>query len=74
MKKGLSVRTKITLWFSAALSIMVVLTFLVILYVSSTVVHRMVSDNLIKLVKDNVDEVEYFNTIDEVMNDDDTDL
>lgn len=57
MKKGLSVRTKITLWFSAALSIMVVLTFLVILYVSSTVVHRMVSDNLIKLVEDNVDEV-----------------
>ena len=73
MKKSMSVRTKITLWFSGALAVMVALTFLVILSAGSTVVHRIVKDNLIEMVEDNVDEVEFFTSIDDAEKDNDED-
>lgn len=61
--KGLSVRTKITLYFSAVLLVVVASTFLVILTVGSTVLRQVVGDNLIALVEDNLGEVEYVRTL-----------
>ena len=55
--KGLSVRTKITLYFSAVLLVVVASTFLVIL------LRQVVGDNLIALVEDNLGEVEYVRTL-----------
>ncbi len=71
MKKSMSVRTKITLWFSAVLAVMVALTFLVILSVGRTVVQRIVKDNLIELVEDNVGEVEYHASVNDAEEDSD---
>lgn len=62
--KKLSIRTKITLWFSAILIIVVALTYLVILSVSSQILQKTVRDNLIQTVENNVDEIEYYTTID----------
>lgn len=59
MMKGMSVRTKITLYFFAVLALVVAMTFLVILTVGSTVLQQVVGDNLTALVEDNLNEVEY---------------
>ncbi|MDO4261381.1 MAG: HAMP domain-containing sensor histidine kinase [Eubacteriales bacterium] len=64
--KKLSIRLKITLWFSAALILMVALTYLVILSVSRQVLQKTIRDGLIETVENNVDEVEYFESLEEL--------
>ncbi len=61
--KKLSIRCKITGWFAIALLLVVALTYFVILAVSNQVIQKTIRDNLIHTVKNNVDEVEYFPTI-----------
>ncbi|MCD7774066.1 MAG: HAMP domain-containing histidine kinase [Clostridiales bacterium] len=64
--KNLSIRLKITLWFSAALIIIVSIAYVMALAVSNQIVQKTIRDNLIETVEDNVDEVEYFSSIDNV--------
>jgi signal transduction histidine kinase len=71
--KNLSIRVKITLWFAIALVVVVSLTYIVILSVSNQVFQKTIKDNLIETVENNVDEVEYYNNIDEEAIADDVD-
>lgn len=61
--RKLSIRFKITSWFSAALILVVALTYLVVLSVSNQVIQKTIRDNLISTVKNNVDEVEFYPSI-----------
>ena len=61
--KNLSIRVKITLWFSVVLVAVMAMTFLVALSVSRSVIQKTVRDNLVETVEDNVDEVEYYETM-----------
>ena len=72
--KNLSVRLKITLWFSAVLVVVVALTFAVILAASRSVLQKTIRDNLIGTIEDNVDEVEYFDQTDGDETDNDEDI
>ena len=63
--KHLSIRIKITLWFAIALIIVVSLTYTVILSVSNQVFQKIIRDNLIETVENNIDEVEYFSELEE---------
>jgi signal transduction histidine kinase len=63
--KHLSIRIKITLWFTIALIIVVSLTYVVILSASNQVFQKTIKDNLIETVENNIDEVEYFSNINE---------
>lgn len=72
--KNLSVRLKITLWFSAVLVVVVALTFAVILTAGRSVLQKTIRDNLIGTIEDNVDEVEYFDQIDGDETDNDEDI
>ncbi|MCC8067875.1 MAG: HAMP domain-containing histidine kinase [Clostridiales bacterium] len=64
--KQLSIRTKITLWFSAILIVVVAITYFVVLSVSRQIIQKTIRDNLIQTVESNVDEIEYYasNTFD----------
>ncbi len=63
--KNMSIRLKITLWFSLALAIVVTITYVVILSASDQVLQKTIRDSLIETVENNVDEVEYLSDIDE---------
>lgn len=71
--KNLSIRLKITLWFTIALIIVVSITYGVILSVSDQVFQKIIRDNLIETVENNMDEVEYFSTVVEMNLSDDVD-
>lgn len=62
----LSIRARITLWFAAALIAVVSLTYVCILTVSNKVLQKTIKDNLIETVENNVDEIEYYNSMDEI--------
>ncbi len=62
--RKLSIRTKITLWFSVALILVVTLTYFVILSVSRQVIRKTIRDGLIETVTSNVEEIEYYDCID----------
>lgn len=64
--KHLSIKLKITLWFSAALILVVGVTYYIILLVSNQIIQKTIKDNLIETVENNVDEVEYFHSLEEV--------
>ena len=57
---------KITLWFAGALVLMVALTYGVLLSVSHQVIQKTVRDGLIETVENNVDEIEFYETLDEM--------
>lgn len=64
--KNWSIRLKITLWFSVILVAIVALTIAGVLSVSITVVQKSIRDNLIETVENNVDEIEFYTTLDHV--------
>ena len=64
--KHLSIRLKITLWFTAFLVFVVALTYAGILSVSNQVIQKTIRDSLIETVEHNVDEIEYYRSIDDV--------
>lgn len=72
--KNLSIRTKISLWFTSVLVVIVALTYIVILSVSGSVIQKTIQDNLINTVSDNVDEVEFFSNIGDTEHDNDADV
>ncbi len=56
---------KITLWFAAALILVVGLTYAVILSVSRQVIQKTIRDGLIETVTYNIDEIEFYSAIGE---------
>lgn len=62
--KGWSIRWKITLWFSIALVLMTALAVFSELAVSGSVLQKGIQDELIEIVENNVDEVEFYETDD----------
>ena len=62
-------RLKITLWFSTVLIILVALTCGVILYINDFMIQKVIQDNLIEIVENDVDEIEYFPSIQDKEND-----
>lgn len=64
--KHLSIRTKITLWFTGALLAVVTLTYICIFSAGSRVIQKNIRDNLIETVENNVDEVEYYASMEDV--------
>ena len=72
--KNCSIRTKITLWFSCVLVVIMALTYFVVLSVSNSVIQKTIRDSLIETVEDNVDEVEFFANPEDAEQDRDKDL
>lgn len=64
--KNMSIRLKITLWFAAALILVVSITYLVVLTVSNQVIQKTVRDSLIETVTHNVDEIEFYKSMADV--------
>lgn len=58
--KNVSIRLKITAWFSAIMIFIAAATFGIILWVDYSVIQKTIRDNLIETVEDNVDEIEFF--------------
>lgn len=71
--KSLPIRFKITLWFSAALIVVVFFSYLIVLSVSNQIIQKTIRDNLIETVENNVDEIEYFSNINEIYEENDVD-
>ena len=61
--KNLSIRLKITIWFSAILVLVIGITFTTIFWINRSVMQKNIKDNLIKTVEGNVDEVEFFDSL-----------
>lgn len=59
----LTIRTKITLWFSAVLVLIAALAMLSVMVISNSVIQKGVRDSLIEMVEENVDEVEFFGNL-----------
>ena len=59
--KSMSIRSKITLWFTVALLIVVFFTFFIVLSANRQVIQKNIRDNLILTVEHNVDEIEFYN-------------
>ncbi len=65
--KKLSVKAKITLWFGIMFVIVLFLTSSVLLYVSNGVIQKSIKDNLIETVENNVDEIEFYADLESVV-------
>ena len=55
-----SIRLKITIWFTAALVVIVLFAYLMIFVVSRQILIKTIQDSLVETVENNVDEIEYF--------------
>lgn len=56
----MSIKTKVTLWFSAILIIVVSVTFITVISVSDSILQKTVKDSLIEAVEKNTEEIEYY--------------
>lgn len=64
--KRLSIRFKITFWFTMALILVMLLTYFLTFSVSNRIIQKTIRDILIETVEDNVDEIEFFPSIEEL--------
>lgn len=64
--RRLSIRFKITMWFTAALVIVVLFTYFIVFHIHNQLIQKTIRDSLIETVEDNVDEVEFYTNIDNV--------
>lgn len=62
--RSLSIRFRITFWFTVALVIVALFTCFVVLSVSNRIIQKTIRDNLIETVENNVDEIEFYKTMD----------
>lgn len=58
--KPVTIKAKITLWFSALIAFICVTMFVLLFVISTSVLHRDVKDELVQVVKANSQEIEYF--------------
>ena len=72
--KRLSIRARITLWFSAALVLAAALTSFLVLSADRKIIRKGIQDNLIEAVENNVDEIEFYLPAEAVNPDRDADL
>lgn len=63
--KNISIRLKITIWFSTLMILLVGATFCAIMLVDYSVIQKAIRDNLIETVERNSREIEFFSSIDE---------
>lgn len=61
--RNLSIRVKITLWFTAILAFIASCTYVIVFSVNQQLIQKTIRDELIRTVEDNVDEVEYYKSI-----------
>ena len=73
MMKKLPLKLKITLWFSTMLIFLVTLSYVLVISVSNSVLLKNLRSDLIMTVEDNVDEVEYYDSLQGVIDDNDND-
>ena len=71
--KRAKLQWKLTCWFSAALLLMALLTFVIVFFVSHSVLQKNLKDELIHTVEDNLDEVEFYRSVSQMHIDGDTD-
>lgn len=71
--KHLTIRMKITLWFTAALILVMALTYFITFSVSNRVIQKTIRDNLIETVGNNVDEIEFYPSLEEIQSSSDVD-
>lgn len=64
--KNLSIRLKITLWFTIILVFTLFCTYFIVFSVNRQMIQKTVRDELIRTVENNVDEVEYYKNISSV--------
>ena len=64
--KHLSIRFKITFWFTAALIVVSLFTIFIVLSVSDQIIQKTIRDNLIETVEHNVDEIEFYASLDDL--------
>ena len=57
--KRLSIRFKITFWFTMALILVMLLTYFITFSVSNRIIQKTKPDSLIETVENNVDEIEF---------------
>lgn len=72
--RNLSIRLKITLWFSVILVAVVSLAFAAVLSVGASVLMETVKNDLVETIEDNVDEVEYHEDSQNIHKDNDADV
>ncbi len=58
--RKMSIKSKITLWYTAVLIIVIAVTFVVVVALSNREIQKSIQDSLVENVEDNVDEVEYY--------------
>lgn len=58
--RNVSIRVKITVWFSGIMVFLVAVTFGIIFGVSSSVTRKGIRDQLVEIVESNADEIEYY--------------
>lgn len=63
--KAMTIRSKITMWFSALLVLIVGLMFALMLVISTSVLHTDVKESLLQTVEANAQEIEYFADIEQ---------
>lgn len=71
--KQRSLQRQLTLWFSAALLLMAGLAFVLVFSVSHSVLQKLLRDELVHTVEDNLDEVEFSRTLQQLDIDGDAD-
>lgn len=64
--KRLSIRFKITFWFTMALILVMLITYFITFSVSDRIIQKMIRDSLIETVEHNVDEIEFYQSIEEM--------
>ena len=64
--KRLSIRFKITFWFTMALILVMLLTYFITFSVSNRIIQKTIRDSLIETVEHNVDEIEFYHSIEEM--------
>lgn len=62
--KNLTIRAKITLWFSVLIILLTSITFLLMLVISNSVLNDDVKETLVSVINDNADEIEFIEDID----------
>lgn len=63
----MSVRLKLTLWFGLALAVMVTLTIGAVLLAERSVLHKSVRDSVIASVESNLDDLEFYTSLDDML-------
>lgn len=64
--RRLSIRFKITFWFTMALILVMLLTYFITFSVSNRIIQKTIRDSLIETVEHNVDEIEFYQSIEDV--------